>query len=82
MHVWSGPTCYGFTGYTYPDYQVDLICAGNNYGYIETYNANNGIYDLFPFSEGQWFPSRSSEWGPGIYLVYLEIDGWSGSDSC
>jgi len=83
VHVWPGPTCYGFTGGTSPWQPVDNICFGNNYGVAEVYNSNTGTYtDYYTHSPGVWLPSAFSEWGPGMYLDYLEIDGYTGGDHC
>ncbi len=71
--------CVGFTGSIYWSVppQVYAFCTGNNYGYVEWYNEENGEYSYGPFYQG-FAANITGE----VLLVYLEIDGWSGSDSC
>ncbi len=83
VHVWSGPICFGGIGSNSLSSVVDQICMGNNYGVVEVYNANNDTdVTFYSYSPGSWYPSRTAEWGPGIYLIYIDITGYSGSDTC
>jgi hypothetical protein len=71
--------CVGFKGaisWSVPP-QVYAFCTGNNYGYVEWYNEITGTYSYGPFYQG-----FAADYTGKILLVYLEIDGWSGSDSC
>ncbi len=81
VHVYadSGTFCLGYTGlieWSVPP-EIYTFCAGNNYGYFETYYEPSGTYSAAAFSEGfgRDYPNLT-------LLVYVEIDGWSGSDSC
>lgn len=74
-----GLLCFGYTGVAEWEVPPELytFCAGNNYGYFEEYNENNGDYYLVQYNHGY-----GSDFGPLILIVYVEIDGWSGSDTC
>ncbi len=81
VHIDSseGNLCFGSTGtadfYPYP--QVAQFCAGNNHGNYEFYNANNGGYYINYYSAGYIV-----DYAPGIYIISVTINGWSGSDFC
>jgi hypothetical protein len=80
VYGYSGDYCYGYTGYEYPDIELADLCSGNNYGEFEVYSSENGEYSLYVFSQGLFWPGY--DFAPGVYFVYIQINGWSGSDSC
>jgi hypothetical protein len=74
-----GLLCFGFAGtakWSVPPL-LYTFCAGNNYGYFETYNEANGKYFVQHFTQG-----FGADFGSLILLVYVEIQGYSGSDKC
>ena len=81
VHIDSseGNLCFGSTGTAefYPSPQVAQFCGGNNHGNYEFYNANNGNYYINDYSAGYIV-----DYAPGIYIISVTINGWSGSDFC
>jgi hypothetical protein len=69
--------CFGFTGVIENEYwQSTGLCAGNNYGYVDW--QVDGYDYVGEFAQGD-----EIGWGsPGVYVYEIEIDGYSGSDSC
>jgi hypothetical protein len=75
----SGTFCLGYAGiyeWSVPP-EIYTFCAGNNYGYYELYYEPTGKYTVVHFTQGFGldYPNLT-------LLVYVEIDGWSGSDKC
>jgi hypothetical protein len=75
----SGTFCLGYAGlieWSVPP-EIYTFCAGNNYGYYELYYEPTGKYSVVHFTQGFGldYPNLT-------LLVYVEIDGWSGSDKC
>jgi hypothetical protein len=81
VHVDSayGLQCFGGTGTSYfsPYPALYSFCAGNNHGSFEVYNANIGRYVITNYSAGY-----GSNFGARIYIVWVTINGWSGSYRC
>jgi len=52
------------------------VCSGNNIGTLEYYDPNTR-------SDHSWgfFPGSFNYFGHDVYLIYLTITGWQGSDT-
>ena len=75
----SGTFCIGYAGtieWSVPP-EIYTFCAGNNYGYYEVYYEPTGTYTVVHFTQG-----FGLDYANLTLLVYVQIDGWSGSDSC
>jgi hypothetical protein len=78
LYLSNGSTdCFGYTGVISNEYwQSTELCSGNNYGYV--YWQVAGYNYSSEFSEGDYI-----NWGsPGAYVYEIELEGYSGSDSC
>jgi hypothetical protein len=75
-----GLQCYGGAGrynFTPMDVAFFGFCAGNNYGHYKIFDQSNMKFYVKYFK-----PGFSIDYPNDIFIVYLKIKSWSGSDTC